>query len=59
MIEEEFRRSMAITGGDFSSFIDRPIAAIFGAATLALFVFFAIRSAMRMLTPGMRVLKRG
>lgn len=49
MIEEEFRRSMAITGGEFTSFFERPIAAGFGAATLALFAFFAIRFGMKLM----------
>lgn len=43
MIEEHFRRAMVVSGGEFGPFIERPISAIFGLASLALLTFFAIR----------------
>ncbi|HWL55873.1 MAG TPA: tripartite tricarboxylate transporter permease [Paracoccus sp. (in: a-proteobacteria)] len=52
MIEENFRRAMTVTNGDFSSFLSRPIAAIFVFASLAIVGFFVIRYVMRRLMPG-------
>lgn len=43
MLEEHFRRSMVVTMGDFSSFIERPIAASFGLAAVGLLLFFSVR----------------
>lgn len=43
MIEEHFRRAMIITAGDFGSFFERPVSAVFLLATTLLFVFFIAR----------------
>ncbi|WP_103174480.1 tripartite tricarboxylate transporter permease [Paracoccus sp. SY] len=51
MIEENFRRTMTVTNGDFSSFLDRPIAAVFVFGTLAIVGFFVIRYLMRFIMP--------
>lgn len=51
MIEENFRRTMTVTNGEFSSFLERPIAAVFVFGTVAIVGFFVIRYLMRFLMP--------
>ena len=43
MIEEYFRRAMVVSNGEFSSFWERPISAVFGFATIALVLFTVMR----------------
>lgn len=47
MLEEYFRRAMVVTGGEFSSFIERPISAVFGFAILALIIYTVMRAAIK------------
>ncbi|MEO3385041.1 tripartite tricarboxylate transporter permease [Mesorhizobium sp. CAU 1741] len=44
MMEENFRRAMVIAGGDFSSFVTRPLSAIFLACIFALLAWTAFSS---------------
>jgi TctA family transporter len=50
MIEEHFRRSMVVSMGDYSTFLQRPIAAAFGLITLALLLVFGLKSLKRAFT---------
>jgi len=43
MIEEYFRRAMVVSNGEFSSFWERPISAVFGFAIIALVLFTVMR----------------
>ncbi|GHF44932.1 tripartite tricarboxylate transporter permease [Seohaeicola zhoushanensis] len=49
MLEEHFRRSMVVTMGDFSTFLERPIAATFFGLTMILLVFFSVNSLRKLL----------
>lgn len=48
MLEEHFRRAMVVTGGEFYSFIERPISAVFGFLTLAMVIWFSTTALMRL-----------
>ncbi|UWR39508.1 tripartite tricarboxylate transporter permease [Sulfitobacter sp. W074] len=49
MIEENFRRSMVVSMGDYTTFLERPISAVFGLFTLAFLLIFGVKSLAKLL----------